>query len=335
MEESSNQHIYKYVNRQWKVLTNKGDDISIKDPKLKQGYIGDLSKASVLQLEEILLRQDQILRNKILISRLNDEGLSLKKRREEIAEALEAARAREKDLGESEALPDIHSLEWSGGMTTSSIEAAKKKVPLDSDDDDDDDKLDPLKLMAYHYSCVKKPSHDVQQSEEEDPADAIARELKHLDIQDTEREAQNKRKDFGSKRNDMLEKKYKRNGPVKDSFKPFKRSNNPFPLPDVIHHIQVASRMSTICIPQHESLKREREFLAKENARLLQETREKLKTIKRETIGLPPASSLLQYRDAKQNKDFFDSDEEQDEEESYPANDLHNYYENLHNLEEN
>nr|XP_053626996.1 uncharacterized protein LOC128684765 [Cherax quadricarinatus] len=223
-------------------------------------------------------------------------------------------------------------------MTTSSIEAAKKKVPLDSDDDDDDDKLDPLKLMAYHYSCVKKPSHDVQQSEEEDPADAIARELKHLDIQDTEREAQNKRKDFGSKRNDMLEKKYKRNGPVKDSFKPFNfhglhtfansqppNSQPPNSQPPI--HIQVSRhlRVPTTLPPTP----------ATSSARLLQETREKLKTIKRETIGLPPASSLLQYRDAKQNKDFFDSDEEQDEEESYPANDLHNYYENLHNLEEN
>lgn len=35
-----------------------------------------------------------------------------------------------------------------------------KQEELDSDDDEDEheDRLDPLKLMAYHSSCVKKPA---------------------------------------------------------------------------------------------------------------------------------------------------------------------------------
>lgn len=34
-----------------------------------------------------------------------------------------------------------------------------KNDHLDSDDEEDEETLDPLRLMAYHSSCVKKPLH--------------------------------------------------------------------------------------------------------------------------------------------------------------------------------
>lgn len=47
--------------------------------------------------------------------------------------------------------------EWKSRRKTAS------KQELDSDDDEDEereDRLDPLKLMAYHSSCVKKPAQN-------------------------------------------------------------------------------------------------------------------------------------------------------------------------------
>lgn len=56
--------VLKLVNRTWKTLPDTGDDVYIRDPKLKEGYVGDLSKKSVAQLQEIIERQDRILNNK-------------------------------------------------------------------------------------------------------------------------------------------------------------------------------------------------------------------------------------------------------------------------------
>lgn len=57
--------------------------------------------------------------------------------------------------------------------------------------------------------------------EEEDPTDAIAQELMELEIQDAEQES-SASCEFGDRRDHMLEEMRKRNGPVKDSFKPFR-----------------------------------------------------------------------------------------------------------------
>lgn len=56
--------LFKKVGRRWKSLPAQGDDVTIKDPRLKQGYLGDLSKKSVIELEDALRRQDAILNNK-------------------------------------------------------------------------------------------------------------------------------------------------------------------------------------------------------------------------------------------------------------------------------
>ncbi|XP_069170198.1 transmembrane and coiled-coil domain-containing protein 5B [Procambarus clarkii] len=333
--------IYKYTNRHWRKLPATGDNMSINDPKLKQGYIGDLNKKTAIELEEILKRQDQTLNNKVVISKLKDKGQSLQKRRQEIANALEAAREREKNLEEAERLNDINLLEWNRGMTNTKTEPRKKKDILDSDDDVEemDDKLDPLKLMAYHSSCIKKPIQNVKRTEEEDPADAIARELRQLEIQDHAEvlskaltnisiQEQKPAVDFGSKRDHMLAVKHKKNGPVKDSFKPFRRCKNPLPVPGIEHHASGRQSSSSICIPQKEALKLEHDYIAKENERLLQDTREQLKTFKTENIGLPPSVSLGKYRDTNLSKHILDFEDDEEDELYYTA-DLETYYENL------
>ena len=57
--------------------------------------------------------------------------------------------------------------------------------------------------------------------EDEDPTNAIAQELMELELQDAEQESHSSC-EFGDKRSHMLEEMRKRNGPVKDSFKPFR-----------------------------------------------------------------------------------------------------------------
>ena len=56
--------IYKLVNRKWIELPTDGDNVGINDPKLKIGYVGDLTQKSIIELEEMLFRQDKILANK-------------------------------------------------------------------------------------------------------------------------------------------------------------------------------------------------------------------------------------------------------------------------------
>ena len=56
--------LYKLVNRKWKELPTKGSSVGIHDPRLKEGYVGDLTKKTIIELEEMLMRQDKILCNK-------------------------------------------------------------------------------------------------------------------------------------------------------------------------------------------------------------------------------------------------------------------------------
>lgn len=56
--------IYKKVARRWKHLSERGDDVTIKDPKLKQGYLGDLRKKTIIELEDVLRRLDESLNQK-------------------------------------------------------------------------------------------------------------------------------------------------------------------------------------------------------------------------------------------------------------------------------
>ncbi|KAK4300851.1 hypothetical protein Pmani_026971 [Petrolisthes manimaculis] len=170
--------IYKLVNRKWKALPDQGEDVYIRDPKLKEGHLGNLSNKTVIELEEVLARQHRILNNKHLISKLKDRGESLQKRCEEVAQALEAARQRERTVINGERIPDINAMEWRGCVVK-----PREREELDSDDDDDganEEKLNPLKLMAYHASSVKKPAGGGGRRDEEDPAEAVAKELQRL-----------------------------------------------------------------------------------------------------------------------------------------------------------
>ncbi|MPC21126.1 DNA-directed RNA polymerase II subunit GRINL1A-like [Portunus trituberculatus] len=306
--------VLKLVNRTWKILPDKGDDVFIRDPKLKEGQIGDLSKKSIAQLEEIIERQDRILNNKFLSSKLKDKGEKLKECREIVAEALQKAREQRKSESRKDIPTDVNALEWKSRRKNEN-----KKEELDSDDDEDEceDKIDPLKLMAYHSSCVKKPARTQNGTieEDEDPTDAIARELRQLELQDAEQEPQSC--DFGDKRNQIFEEMRKRNGPVKDSFKPFRPIDNPQPIPGLVHHTARPSTATTKTIPQQEALKLEREFLVKEKERALSNARQQLGKIKTEKIGLPPPSSSLRYRDTNVDKHLLDSEDESDDSDNY------------------
>ncbi|XP_050707308.1 uncharacterized protein LOC126992537 [Eriocheir sinensis] len=303
--------VFKLVNRTWKTLPDKGDDVYIRDPKLKEGYLGDLSKKSIVQLQEILQRQDRILNNKFLASKLKDKGELLRECRRKVAEALEQALDLQKNGPRTDTPADINAMEWKSRRKT-----ASKQEALDSDDDEAEeleDRLDPLKLMAYHSSCVKKPPQNERRQDQEDPTSAIVQELKQLDLQDAAQESKSGTScEFGDRRNQMLEDMRKRNGPVKDSFKPFRPIANPQPIPGVVHHATRMTTTTTQSIPDKEGLRLEREFLIKEKERALSDARQQLGRIKTDKIGLPSAASALRYRDTNINRHLLDSDESDD-----------------------
>lgn len=63
----------------------------------------------------------------------------------------------------------------------------------------------------------------IDREEQEDPTSAIVQELRQLEIQDAVQESKSGAScEFGDRRNQMLEDMRKRNGPFKDSFKPFR-----------------------------------------------------------------------------------------------------------------
>ncbi|XP_071531187.1 uncharacterized protein Polr2M [Panulirus ornatus] len=308
--------LYKCVNKEWKTLSSLGDDVAIRDPKLKEGYLGNLSKKSVIELEEVLIRHDRILSKKGLLSKLKDKGLNLQKRRQEVAEALEAARHR--GISETADSPtDITALEWNSTVRNGNINTVKNDH-LDSDDEEEEEKLDPLRLMAYHSSCVKKPLRK-EPREEEDPSEAIVQELEQLNIKDSVKKNDGSSQDFGTKRDIMLAEKHERNGPIKVPFKPFRRTNNPQPVPGLLHHTSACKAHPAICISQQESLKLEHDYLVKDKERALKDASEQLCKVKTEKIGLPPPSSLGKYRDRNLGKHILDSDEEEEEDFFYNA----------------
>ncbi|XP_063609349.1 uncharacterized protein LOC134783414 [Penaeus indicus] len=150
--------LLKKVGRRWKSLPAQGDDVTIKDPKLKQGYLGDLRKKSIIELEDALRRQDAILNNKTLLAKLPDKGERLRGRRREVAEALEEVRERERNLRTADLPVDVQALEWRGINGNISERITTTRQPH-GDDSDDDENLDPLELMAQHSSCIKKKDH--------------------------------------------------------------------------------------------------------------------------------------------------------------------------------
>lgn len=307
--------VYKLVSRKWKTLPNKGDDVGIKDPKLKQGYLGDLKKKTILELEEVYERNQNVLNNRALLSKLKDKGKSLQARQEEIAKALEEARERENLSRKVPDQNDVHGFEWTGSLTNNSV-SDRGKIMEKKDLCKDEDDLNPLELMANHSSVI---DHRESRSRklEEDPASIIARELEQLEIIDSKLE-EGKLKDnpeFGAKRDKLIQKKYEQNGPPKVSFKPFRPLN----------HKPTQSR-PVICISQEESQKLEKEYLDKQKERELKLTIEGLARPNRVSgITQLPSKPVGNYRDTNLSKHILDSDEEEEEEEEDDGFLLPNY----------
>lgn len=340
--------LLKKVSRRWKALPAQGDDVTIKDPKLKQGYLGDLRKKSVIELEDVLRRQDTILSNKTLLANLPDRGERLRGKRNEVAKALEEVKEREWNLRTAYLPVDVQALEWRGINCNESQRVTTSKQQKDDEIDSDDENLDPLELMAQHSSCIKKKNHRKSWSEEEDPADVISRELKQMELRDALESANNEKEknnegrgessthrkhlgneeegiqnqvpshsalDFGTKRIQMVEIRRLRNGEIREPFKPYRRLEHPQPIPglqQIIDSHRPKSDRQAKMISLQESITLERSYLSKMKERELKKTVEALAQMKdaKMEIGLPPKASSLKYRDVNVGKHLLDSDEE-------------------------
>ncbi|KAK7067968.1 hypothetical protein SK128_002869 [Halocaridina rubra] len=307
--------VYKLVNRRWKALPDKGDDVAINDPKLKQGYLGDLQSKTRIELEEIYQRNENLLQNKILLSKLKDRGKRLKAQQKELALALEEARERERGTESVLHRHDVNGFEWTGSLSGNAEDFPMRR----QDRDLEDKELDPLKLLANHSSDVEPRNRRMDKmnvnDEEEDPSSAIIMELEQLELNDAKQAADAKDvPTFGIKRDQLFQEKFAHNGPVKTSFKPFRRANNPQPLPEIFIKPKPVELRPVICISQQESQKLEKEFLDKEKERELKHMIEGLDRSKKgQCITEVYSAAFGKYRDTNVTKHILDSDDEEEE----------------------
>ncbi|KAL0109208.1 hypothetical protein PUN28_014357 [Cardiocondyla obscurior] len=118
--------------------------------KESQGYIDDLGKKEIFELEELLERQKKLLANKKFISRLPDKGKKIVSFHDKILKELEYKKE-VKEMASvlsrlniaSEGKAAISKLEWTGKYNENNDEDTIKTVELDSDDEED-----PLKILA-------------------------------------------------------------------------------------------------------------------------------------------------------------------------------------------
>lgn len=237
--------ILKHKARRWRKLPVKGDSVGINDPTLKQGYLGDLQAKTMLQLEELIVRQDKILNDSNFIRKLKDGGQRLRNRRLELQAALDRlVRSSEDTVC---VVPDVNALEWQWRSASKHVSSRYQGTSRreessqldDSDDDKTDEVLDPLELMATHSrDAPSVPAATARQCRDskslQDPADVIREELHRLDISDaaqqlpassndvkTEATTNNLCTDFCSKLLLNYEKKIDKNV-SKNVFKPFR-----------------------------------------------------------------------------------------------------------------
>lgn len=116
--------------------------------KESQGFIEDLGKVRTFELKDLLERQEKLLSNKFVISKLVDKGEKLKAFKEKIIEELDhrneidnAARLLSKLNIAKDGKSAMNQLEWTGKYSEADTE--EKIVELDSDDDED-----PIKILA-------------------------------------------------------------------------------------------------------------------------------------------------------------------------------------------
>lgn len=305
--------IHKLVSRHWKLLPTKGDDVSIKDPKLKQGYLGDLKKKTIVELEEVIARNERVLTNKSLVNKLKDKGKNLQAHQKELKQALKEAEEREKCLKEVPNQNDIHGFEWTGSLTNNTESQVEVKTEVDIEDDED---LDPLKLMAHHSFCVEDRGSRSSRVTEEDPSSALIRELERMEINDAKEEEWTPQQvpTFGSKRDEMIQEKYKRNGPARVSFKPFRPVSNPQPVLGLPGRKTPVKVTPAICISQEASQKLEKEYFAREKERELKLTIAGLaRPNKVSDISRLPSNPVGKYRDTNIINHILESDEEEDD----------------------
>ncbi|XP_046751525.1 uncharacterized protein LOC124414592 [Diprion similis] len=113
-----------------------------------QGYIEDLSSKQIFELEELLERQNKLLRNEKFVAKLPDKGARIINFRDKIQRELESKNDIERAANllsrlniASEGKDKMNELEWTGKYTED--RGTVRVVQLDSDDEDD-----PLKILA-------------------------------------------------------------------------------------------------------------------------------------------------------------------------------------------
>lgn len=118
-------------------------------PKDKDVYMGDLSKKSIVDLKELLERQNRILSNKSLLNKLADKGSKATELKIRIERELKSRDEVEKtaSLLSAMSLSQLNALEWTGHCTPG-LSSKRRTDELASNVEYEE--TDPLKIFASH-----------------------------------------------------------------------------------------------------------------------------------------------------------------------------------------
>lgn len=334
--------IYKASGKgsKWKILEDKDKEetysLAIKDPKIRQGWVGDLESKTVYELKDLVLRQEKMIKNRVFLSKLKDGGVHVQKRYEEIKDALQKAQ-RIEGKKERSILEDPSAYEWNGTMNVKESLAINHRQIKD-DLDSDDEEIIPWSTHQINSVPVIAKAKTQLETEDLDPAAMIAQELQRLNMGDAEHEDQSQEeintrdapKDFGTKRLIMLEEKQKKNQgkfrtPIK-THRPLATKNTFLPGDQKKHDPRLwddsvstdrAGRPGKM-ISLEESYQLQKKVQERMQARELRDTAERLSRTAKVAIGVPK-DNLTAYRDKNEERHMLDSDEEDEDDNNKPG----------------
>lgn len=113
----------------------------------KKNGTGDLQKKNVIELKEMLERQNHLLANKFLINKLKDQGEKIRKTRDVIAQELNC-RKLNKQVHKNKSFDNSNSLEWR--------KSKDEDTSIDVDDVIEKDDKDVMKILSQNGQVKKE-----------------------------------------------------------------------------------------------------------------------------------------------------------------------------------
>ncbi|RXG61621.1 hypothetical protein Avbf_01497 [Armadillidium vulgare] len=226
---NESKHVYKYFRGKWKELGS--DNKSLPRIEETEYNVKDLENKSVIELEELIFRQEKLLQNKLFLSKLKDNGSKIKKKYKDLQKALKIAKEKNDpknlEVNNHHHLEDIDSIEWNGVKKSPSNLYNNNSA---EEHNEGDEEINPLQLLARH--SVEYPCRIQERREEEDSLKIIEKELEKLNIEDSKESTETNvdsndlsGENFSQKLLNTLKEKENSNKKT-ETFKPYRPKNS-------------------------------------------------------------------------------------------------------------